>query len=47
MHSHESIFPDYKTFDPERWIKAAEDGVNLRKFLSNFSGGSRKCIGFK
>ncbi|OAQ96764.1 hypothetical protein LLEC1_00638 [Akanthomyces lecanii] len=46
MHSNESIFPDYKKFDPERWVKAAEEGVNLKKYLTNFSGGSRMCIGF-
>lgn len=47
MHSNESIFPDYKKFDPERFIKAAKEGVNLTKFVTNFSGGSRMCIGFK
>ncbi|KAF1738051.1 Trichodiene oxygenase [Beauveria bassiana] len=46
MHSNESIFPDYKKFDPERFIKAAKEGVNLTKFVTNFSGGSRMCIGF-
>ncbi|KAI9149647.1 Cytochrome P476 monooxygenase [Paramyrothecium foliicola] len=45
VHTDEELYPDPMAFKPERWIKAAEDGVPLKKFLTNFSQGSRQCIG--
>lgn len=40
-----SVFPDPQSFDPERWIKAAKEGVALNKYLVTFSKGSRQCFG--
>ncbi|KAF2164366.1 hypothetical protein M409DRAFT_25245 [Zasmidium cellare ATCC 36951] len=39
------IFPSPHTFDPERWIRAAEEGKRLDRFLVTFSKGTRMCIG--
>ncbi|RJE21131.1 Cytochrome P450 [Aspergillus sclerotialis] len=40
-----TIFPNPHTFDPERWIRAAEKGERLEKYIVNFSKGSRICLG--
>ncbi|KAH8897644.1 cytochrome P450 [Thozetella sp. PMI_491] len=45
MHNDPSIFPDPHIFDPGRWIRAAQDGVNLDKYIVSFSKGSRGCLG--
>lgn len=39
------IFPSPHTFDPDRWIRAQEEGKRLDRFLVTFSKGSRMCIG--
>lgn len=39
------IFPNPETFDPDRWIQAAETGQRLDRFLVSFSKGARSCIG--
>ncbi len=41
IHNDESIFPDAKSFIPERWI----ENPGLSRFLLSFSKGSRNCIG--
>jgi len=41
IHYDESIFPEAKTFRPERWI----ENPRLDKYLVAFSRGSRQCIG--
>lgn len=41
----EEIFPEPRTFDPDRWIRAAEAGQRLDRFLVTFSKGTRMCIG--
>lgn len=41
MHHDESIFPDSKSFLPERWL----DNPQLDKYLVSFSKGSRQCLG--
>ncbi|KAE8356476.1 Trichodiene oxygenase [Aspergillus coremiiformis] len=46
VHSDPKLYPNPAKFDPERWIKAAEDGIPLKKFITNFSHGSRQCIGY-
>ncbi|KAL9080164.1 MAG: hypothetical protein Q9157_001009 [Trypethelium eluteriae] len=43
--SDPEVFPDPGSFKPERWIRAAEQGQNLQKFLVSFSRGSRICLG--
>jgi len=45
VHMDSSVFPQPGVFDPDRWIKAVEEGVNLNKYLVNFSRGSRVCLG--
>ncbi|RAL01217.1 cytochrome P450 [Aspergillus ibericus CBS 121593] len=41
------LFPEPTTFNPDRWLKAAENGENLGQFITNFTKGSRSCIGIK
>ncbi|RBR24491.1 uncharacterized protein FIESC28_02687 [Fusarium coffeatum] len=45
-HTDESIFPEPDRFRPERWIEAAEKKIPLKKYITNFSQGSRQCIGY-
>lgn len=40
-----SVFPSPEIFDPDRWTTAANDGVNLTKYLVSFTKGSRGCLG--
>ncbi|KAL3485049.1 cytochrome P450 [Aspergillus germanicus] len=39
------IFLNPMKFDPDRWIVAAERGIHLPKYLTNFAKGSRNCLG--
>lgn len=43
IHHDETIFPNSKSFLPERWL----DGKNptLEKYLVSFGAGSRNCLG--
>lgn len=41
LHHDESIFPNSKEFQPERWIS----DPRLDRFLFSFSKGSRQCVG--
>lgn len=45
MHTDPEIFPDPWTFEPERWIRAAEMNFPLGRYLANFTKGSRQCLG--
>ncbi|KAJ1712536.1 cytochrome P450 [Aspergillus flavus] len=45
VHQDPCIFPDPHRFDPERWIKASKEGVNLDKFIAAFTKGTRQCLG--
>ena len=47
VHMDPSIFPNPHSFDPTRWIRAAQEGVKLEKFLVSFTKGSRVCLGIK
>ncbi|GLA58698.1 hypothetical protein AtubIFM54640_008800 [Aspergillus tubingensis] len=47
VHRDPVIFPDPDIFDPDRWIRAGKENVNLKSFLVTFSKGSRQCIGIK
>ncbi|KAL2862711.1 cytochrome P450 [Aspergillus lucknowensis] len=39
------IFPSPEAFNPDRWIEAAANGINLAKYLAAFSAGHRICLG--
>lgn len=39
------IFPEPRKFDPDRFARAAEQGVRLDKYLVSFSRGGRSCAG--
>ncbi|OGE48035.1 hypothetical protein PENARI_c033G04918 [Penicillium arizonense] len=43
MHFDEDIFPEPKTFKPERWLR--DDSTELNRYLTPYSRGSRACIG--
>jgi cytochrome P450 len=45
MHFDEDIFPEPKTFKPERWLR--NDSTELNRYLTPYSRGSRACIGIK
>ncbi|KAF7505016.1 hypothetical protein GJ744_001470 [Endocarpon pusillum] len=45
VHTDPSIYPDPHTFDPDRWIRAAQEGVVLDKYIANFTKGRRQCLG--
>ncbi|EAW12902.1 cytochrome P450 [Aspergillus clavatus NRRL 1] len=45
VHQDPTIFPEPQRFHPERWIRAAEKGENLKRFLVSFNKGSRQCLG--
>jgi cytochrome P450 len=47
VHMDPIIFPNPKTFNPERWIEAAKRGENLNKFMVSFGRGNRACVGMK
>ena len=43
MHDDQSIFPEPRKFDPERWLGPERD---LRqKYLFSFGRGARQCVG--
>ncbi|KAI1856200.1 hypothetical protein JX265_011712 [Neoarthrinium moseri] len=44
MHMDASVFPEPKTFDPERWINP-ETRKRAEKAYAPFSRGTRDCIG--
>lgn len=45
LHNNPSLFPDPRSFQPERWLQPSK--TQLRKYLVPFSKGSRKCLGMK
>uniref|UniRef100_A0A093VAB6 Trichodiene oxygenase n=1 Tax=Talaromyces marneffei PM1 TaxID=1077442 RepID=A0A093VAB6_TALMA len=45
MHLDENIYPNPTKYDPERWIRATKQGINLTKYLTAFSKGTRMCLG--
>jgi hypothetical protein len=42
-----AIFPNPESYDPDRWIRAAQEGVRLDRYFVSFSKGSRMCVGIK
>jgi len=47
VHMDSAIFPQPESYDPERWIRAAEEGFRLDRYFVAFSKGSRMCVGIK
>jgi cytochrome P450 len=47
VHMNPNIFPDPMKFKPERWVVASERGEHLSRYLTNFSKGTRNCLGIK
>lgn len=46
IHHDEAIFPDSKTFSPERWLdKSGQLTKDLDKYMVSFCAGSRQCMG--
>ena len=45
IHYNESIFSNPRTFDPERWLKPANEIAEQNKFHVAFSRGTRACAG--
>ncbi|KAH7161064.1 cytochrome P450 [Dactylonectria macrodidyma] len=44
VHRDKSIFgPDADFFNPDRWLR--EEAVNMDRYMFQFGGGSRTCIG--
>lgn len=43
IHHDENIYPDSKSFRPERWL--GSEGKRLDKYFVSFSKGSRNCLG--
>ncbi|KAL9614498.1 MAG: hypothetical protein Q9167_001026 [Letrouitia subvulpina] len=41
VHNNPEIFPDPRTFNPDRWV----ENPRLDKYLLSFSKGSRICVG--
>ncbi|KAJ5924003.1 hypothetical protein N7466_008190 [Penicillium verhagenii] len=47
VHRDPELFPNPHTFDPDRWIRAQENGERLESMLATFSKGPRQCLGMK
>ncbi|KAJ5250815.1 hypothetical protein N7489_001225 [Penicillium chrysogenum] len=45
VHMDPALFPEPEKFDPERWIRAAEKGEYLGRYIVSFTKGSRQCLG--
>ncbi|KAJ5107325.1 Benzoate 4-monooxygenase cytochrome P450 [Penicillium angulare] len=45
VHMDPTLFPEPKKFDPERWIRAEEEGQHLTRFIVSFTKGSKQCLG--
>jgi cytochrome P450 len=49
VNDDEAIFPQARTFVPERWINPPKtpDGSSLDRYFVSFGKGSRSCLGVK
>lgn len=48
IHHDETLFPDSRTFKPERWLdERGKRHKHLDQYLLSFSKGSRQCLGMK
>lgn len=49
VHDDESVFPDHRSFLPERWMNnpRTSNGSPLDRYLVAFGKGPRSCLGIK
>ena len=48
LHYEKSVFPEPKTFKPERWLEGSDSASKtMHRYLVPFSRGGRKCMGEK
>jgi len=47
VHMDPALFPEPSKFEPERWVRAAENGEYLSRYIVSFTKGSRQCLGMK
>ena len=49
LNHNEDVFPNAKSFVPERWLDnpTTKDGSNLERYFISFGKGSRSCLGIK
>ena len=45
IHDNPNIFPQPRTFRPERWLPLETEGARLQRYLVPFCRGSRQCLG--
>lgn len=45
IHYNDDIFENPRKFDPDRWMKPAEEIATQLKFMVAFSRGTRSCLG--
>jgi cytochrome P450 len=45
MHMNEDIFPDAKSFKPERWLVEGARKIEMMRWFWAFGSGGRMCIG--
>ena len=45
MHDDQSIFPEPRKFDPERWLGPGPERDLRLKYLFSFGRGARQCVG--
>lgn len=45
IHDNPIIFPNPRSFRPERWLPLESEGARLQKYMVAFSRGSRQCLG--
>ena len=47
LHDNPSLFPNPRTFNPERWMGDKASNQRLSKYVVPFSRGTRACVGMK
>ena len=45
IHDNPLIFPNPRSFTPDRWLPLETEGTRLQKYLVAFCRGSRQCLG--
>lgn len=48
LHLNPTLFPEPRSFKPERWLSLDQkERQKLRAYLNNFGRGSRQCVGMR